>query len=179
MQLLSSFAFSNVYVIIALWRSQMPLLQGDSAAVAFILILKFPQKLIKPFDANSPPLSLNIEIGVPNILIQCFKKFWMIIFDCFLSITTPLLNRENSSMKCKYQRLSSSWWRSIATISLKFKDFGIDTAGLGSSFLYNLQMLHYFVISSIIFEIFFVSTHAFFIKFNKLLLEACSNCLFV
>ena len=56
-------------------------------------------------------------------------------------------------------------------------DFGIDTAGLGSGFLYNLQMLHCFVVSSRIFEIFFVSTLAFFIKFNKLLLKACPNCL--
>ena len=51
----------------------------------------------------------------------------------------------------------------IATISLNDSDFGIDTAGLGSGFLYNLQMLHCFVISSTIFEIFFVSKPAFFL----------------
>ena len=107
-QLLSSFTFNNVSVIIVLWHSQMPLFQGDSAAVVFILILKFSQKSIKFFYANSPPLLLNTETRVSNILIQCFKKFCIIIFDCLPLITMSLLNQENSSMKCKQQRLSPS-----------------------------------------------------------------------
>ena len=36
LQLLSCFTFNNVSVIIALWCSQMPLFQVDSAAVLFL-----------------------------------------------------------------------------------------------------------------------------------------------
>ena len=85
----------------------MQLLQGDSAAVVLNLILKFSQKSIKSFDTNLHPLLLTLKTGVRNILMQCFEKK-IIIFDCLLLITTLLLNRENSSMKCKYQRLSPS-----------------------------------------------------------------------
>ena len=60
----------------------------------------------------------------PKYTYPVFGKFCITIFDCLLLITMLLLNGENSSMKCKYQT-SSSWWRSIATILLKFKDFGI------------------------------------------------------
>ena len=65
----------------------------------------------------------------------------------------------------------------FVNILTDLEDFGIDTASLGSSSLCNLQMLHCSVTFSTIFEIFFVSTSAFFIKFNKLLLEASPNCL--
>ena len=85
----------------------MQLLQGDSAAVVLNLILKFSQKSIKSFDTNLHTLLLTLKTGVRNILMQCFEKK-IIIFDCLLLITTLLLNRENSSMKCKYQRLSPS-----------------------------------------------------------------------
>ena len=118
---------------------------------SFYFIIEILIKINKVFWRRFTSIIDKYWDWSPEYTYPVFQKFCIIIFDCLLLITTPLLNRENSYMKCKYQRLSPNWWRSIATISLKCKDFGINTVGLGSGFLYSLQMLHCFVISSTIF----------------------------
>ena len=93
---------------IAFWRSQIPLLQGASAAVVFTFMLKFLQKSINYFDGNSPPLSLNTVFGLPNKLIQYFRNIFVIMSVDLLFIITALLNLENLS-QYKYHKFGLNW----------------------------------------------------------------------
>ena len=74
-QLISSFTFNRCSVKIALCHSYIPLHHGDSARVVDIFILKFLQKSVNFSETNPPsPLSLNISLGLPKMLIQFFAK---------------------------------------------------------------------------------------------------------
>ena len=164
-------------VVIALWRSQIPLLQGASAAVVFTFMLKFSQKSINSFDTNSPPLSLNIVFGLPNKLIQYFRIIFIITFVDLLFIITALLNLENSSIKCKYHKFCSNWCKSMASVSLKSFAFGKPTAGLGIGFLYCWHVLQCDTTLSMMLASFVIGIPARFNKFSRFLDDAWPNCL--
>ena len=99
-----------------LWHSQITLLQGPSAAVVFTSVLKFSHKSIKSVETNFPAFSLNVFLNEPNRLIQCFKDIFMTKFGSLLLIIVPLLDLENSSIKCRHHNLFPSWCRSIASV---------------------------------------------------------------
>ena len=75
---------STVLVIVrprtALCCSVKPLLQGLSAAVRHILILKFSRSIWNSVLLNSPPFSTKILLGWPKIPIQYWEIFFTILF---------------------------------------------------------------------------------------------------
>ena len=98
----------------------------------------------------APIIWKNKFLGMPNKLTQCFKNvFTATVFD---RIITALLSRVNSSVICIYQILSWISCKSIEIVSLKVLAFAKPTTGGGDDFLYLIQILHFDITLSIIFD---------------------------
>ena len=83
------------------------MLPQRASAALFTFMLKFSQKSINTFDADSPLLSLNTVFGLPNKLVQYFRNIFMIISVDLLFIIAALLNLENLSVECKCHKFWS------------------------------------------------------------------------
>ena len=79
---------------IALWRSFIPLLHGDSAAVFTILVFSFSPISQKSSFANSLPLSESIRYGDPKMATHIDKTpdiITSLLFDGMASSSSSLI----------------------------------------------------------------------------------------
>ena len=118
--------------------SQIPLLQGLSAAVDKILILKASPKALSSSLLNSSPLSIKNFLGAPNMTIQLTKSPFMMVEGNLLFITVAVQNLVAMSTMTKKICLFQNF-RSIETDSLNFVAIGILTTGRAGTLLYCKQ----------------------------------------
>ena len=96
--MLLSTILRTIFPITALCRSTIPFDHGDSAAVVHILVPISSAISLRSSFLNSPPLSDNMEAGVPNVATQCFR-IESTMFSLLLErITDAALNFENISV---------------------------------------------------------------------------------
>ena len=97
----SNIILSNIEPMIALCRSHVPLDHGDSAAVVVTSVFMFSLISTMSELLNSPPLSVKILSGTPNVLIQCIMMLSTTVSFVLSGITTALLYLVARSIMCR------------------------------------------------------------------------------
>ncbi|CAL4078797.1 unnamed protein product [Meganyctiphanes norvegica] len=115
-------------------RSHTPLDHGLSAAVAIILTLNDAPNSLSSGLLNSPPLSVSILAGAPNIVIQ-LRNTPEIIVEGILFFTTVAAQKRVQRSTITRKIFEHHTFRSIAKTSLKVFARGIHTTGLGEGLL--------------------------------------------